>query len=104
MGYVYILHFDRKYQHSQHYVGYTKDIDRRMAQHRRGWSLGTRYLMAVKEAGIGWFVTVFDGGRDLERKIKRSHNTARYCPVCQAERRRKAGEQPALDLEEQRAV
>jgi len=36
MGLIYLLHFDRSYRHARHYLGYTEDIEARLAAHRAG--------------------------------------------------------------------
>jgi predicted GIY-YIG superfamily endonuclease len=33
MGTVYLIHFDRPYHHARHYIGYTDDVDARLAGH-----------------------------------------------------------------------
>lgn len=80
---VYILHFDSAYHHARHYVGYTKDIDQRLAQHKAG--RGARLMQVITEAGIGFQVAKIwkSKTRKFERYIKNSHNTARFCPICQ---------------------
>jgi predicted GIY-YIG superfamily endonuclease len=78
---VYLLHFERPYKHARHYVGYTDDLDRRLAEHRSG--SGARLLAVIAEAGIGWTLArTWPGGRDLERAIKRAGHTPRLCPIC----------------------
>jgi len=88
MGTVYLIHFDQPigdlsnpHGQAQHYLGYTDDLEKRMAAHRSG--NGSAIMAAVRKAGIGWQVArTWEGGRDLERKLKRQHNTPRYCPIC----------------------
>lgn len=79
---VYILHFDSPYHHARHYVGYTKDIDKRMAQHKAG--SGARLMEVITEVGIGFQIAKIwkSKTRKFERYIKNSHNTARFCPIC----------------------
>ncbi len=79
---VYILHFDRPYHHAKHYVGYAKDVEARIERHKAG--NGARLIQVITEAGIGFVVArVWKGKtRTFERKIKDSHNTAKYCPIC----------------------
>ena len=36
MGVVYLIHFDEPFQHARHYLGYTKNLDTRLAAHRAG--------------------------------------------------------------------
>jgi len=80
---VYLIHFDRALYHARHYVGFTEgeDPDKRLERHRAGH--GSKLLRALNMEGIRYrIVRTWKGGRDLERKIKRQHNTARKCPVC----------------------
>jgi predicted GIY-YIG superfamily endonuclease len=30
---VYLIHFDRPYKHSRHYLGYATDVDERLERH-----------------------------------------------------------------------
>lgn len=81
---VYLLHFDRPYQHARHYTGWACDIDRRLEAHRRGQ--GARLMEVVVGAGIGFTVARLwpDADRHKERRLKRSGSASRYCPVCKA--------------------
>jgi predicted GIY-YIG superfamily endonuclease len=89
MGIVYLLHFDQPYQHAQHYLGYTDDIDQRMATHRAG--NGARLMEVIGQAGINWrLARTWEGDKELERQLKRRHNSPQLCPICQA----KAGKSP----------
>ena len=77
----YLIHFDTKFGHAQHYVGFTDNYSRRISEHRL--SRGAKLLTAVNLAGIGWSVVkVWKDGRGRERHIKRQKNTKRFCPVC----------------------
>jgi predicted GIY-YIG superfamily endonuclease len=80
---VYILHFDSPYHHARHYVGYTKNTDKRLAQHKAG--SGARLMEVITQAGIGFQLAKVwkSKTRKFERYIKNSHNTARFCPICQ---------------------
>ena len=84
---VYLIHLDTKLGSSHpkggagHYLGATINLDRRLAQHREG--TGARILAAAAERGIGFdVVRTWDGGRDVERQLKRQHNPRRMCPRC----------------------
>jgi predicted GIY-YIG superfamily endonuclease len=82
---VYILHFETKLHHAQHYLGFARDLDVRLMQHANG--TGARLLKAVGEAGISWRVArTWDGGWGLERYLKRQKNGPRLCPICQRKR------------------
>ena len=94
--FVYIFHFERPFHHARHYVGCTKNIAARYAYHLSG--RGAKILKAVLEAGIGIrLVKIIEGGYDLEKKIKASKNTARYCPVCQLEKMNRKREESQIE-------
>lgn len=42
---VYLVHFDRKVGHAQHYIGSTNDLSRRLLEHQRKWP---RYCLTAK--------------------------------------------------------
>lgn len=87
---VYLLHFERPIGdlnnprgQAQHYVGFAPDggVEERVAEHRAG--TGARITAAAAAAGVAMqLVRVWDGGRDLERRIKRQKMGPRLCPVC----------------------
>lgn len=86
---VYLLHFDRPignpnnpHGSAQHYIGFSTIGDRRIERHEKGD--GSALTRACKAVGIGVNLvrTWPDGDRDLEKKLKRSKNAKRYCPVC----------------------
>jgi predicted GIY-YIG superfamily endonuclease len=80
---IYILHFDTPYYHARHYIGYCADgtLEQRLARHRAG--LGSRLMLAIELAGIGFTVALtHPGDRRFERKIKLAKNTPRFCPLC----------------------
>ena len=80
-GTVYLLHFDRPYKHARHYVGWARNVKRRLAEHEAGQ--GARLLAVVRAAGIGWqLARMWPGGRARERQIKRQGGHARKCPLC----------------------
>jgi predicted GIY-YIG superfamily endonuclease len=81
VGVVYMLHFDKPYQHARHYVGWTDDLLARLDRHASG--TGARLLEVITQAGIGFtLVRVCEGTRRTERAIKNAHSTPRYCPAC----------------------
>jgi hypothetical protein len=52
---VYLIHFDRKVKHAQHYIGSTIDLDRRLQEHQRKWpkyALTDKDLERLANAGI----------------------------------------------------
>lgn len=86
---VYLLHYDEKIAHAQHYIGFTDDLDRRIREHRGGKS-GARIVSEFHDRGIGFTVARVwpDGTRELERtlKTKRKKATA-LCPKCKEAKR-----------------
>jgi transposase len=85
---IYILHFDSPYFHARHYVGYCTDgtLEERLARHRSGQ--GSRLMLAIELAGIGFTVALTHAGdRHFERRLKRAKNTARFCPLCPKQRK-----------------
>jgi predicted GIY-YIG superfamily endonuclease len=84
-GTIYLLHFDRRYQHAQHYTGWTVDLDARLKLHQAG--SGARLLQVVTQAGIGWTLArTWPGSRGRERQLKRQGGASRRCPICRAQR------------------
>lgn len=80
-GTVYMLCFDTAYGHAHHYVGWTDNLPKRLADHRAGH--GARLTAVITAAGIGFTVArTVTGDRTLERAIKRAGGSVRYCPVC----------------------
>jgi predicted GIY-YIG superfamily endonuclease len=80
-GTVYLLHFDRPYQHAKHYIGWTRDLEARLADHRAG--SGSRLLAVLKAAGIGFqLARTWQGTRRRERQIKLQGGASRCCPMC----------------------
>ena len=88
MGTVYLIHFDKKLSHAQHYLGYTGgDLDVRLERHRAG--NGARLMEVCKERGITWrLVRTWSGDRKLERRLKNQKNSPKLCPICRKERGR----------------
>jgi putative endonuclease len=81
----YLVHLDRPLggpvHFAQHYLGTTQNLDRRLETHRAG--LGARILAAANERGIAYdVVRTWDGGREVERRLKARHAAPRMCPTC----------------------
>lgn len=96
MSTVYLLHFAAPIApglHTcQHYLGTAEVLDARLAQHRAG--KGARLCQVAKERGIAFYlVRTWEGGRDLERRLKNRHDGPRLCPICN---RRHFDADPAL--------
>jgi predicted GIY-YIG superfamily endonuclease len=85
LGTVYLLHFDRPYHHARHYIGFTRDLGRRIARHRDG--RGSPLIEAASNAGIEFTVArVWHNvtGR-FERRVH--HMMAKLlCPLCTGRR------------------
>lgn len=80
---VYLIHFNEKLKHAQHYVGFTKvTLEERIKEHRNG--SGARLMSVIKSLGIEWSVvkTWPDADRTFERALKNTNNTKHYCPIC----------------------
>lgn len=80
---VYLIHFDSKLTgHAQHYIGWSKDVFTRFAQHKS--NQGARILEVCNERGIGYSVVRVWRGRtrSFERQLKNRKNTRILCPVC----------------------
>ena len=82
---VYLIHFERKLAHAQHYVGFSSSpaaLRRRLDHHRSG--NGSRLMNAVVQAGIPYRVVRIwpEGTRTEERRIKNTAHPERICPVC----------------------
>ena len=77
-GVVYLLHFDRPYQHARHYVGWAEDdLLARLDRHARGH--GARLIAVIWQAGIGFtLVRTCEGTRRTERAIKHAGGATRY--------------------------
>jgi predicted GIY-YIG superfamily endonuclease len=106
-GLVYLLHFERRIseRHTcQHYLGWCKDLNKRLAMHRAGW--GSRLTQVAIERGIGFeVVRTWAGSRELERLLKNRKHGGRLCPVCSPMRRPGIpAEQLALPLFDQALV
>jgi len=83
---VYLLHFDRPYQHAKHYLGSCQDLERRLTQHGKG--RGARLLEVVRAVGIGWqLARTWCGGKHRERQLKKQGGASRRCPLCKEARR-----------------
>ena len=78
---VYLIHFDQKLAHAQHYLGSADDLQARLACHRSG--NGARLMEVITEQGIPWrLARTWPGNRKLERELKRQKGSPRLCPIC----------------------
>ena len=82
--YVYLLHFNKPInpnRSTQHYLGFAKDLDERIREHR--WGKGSRLTQVAYERDITFKVAeVWKGDRSFERQMKRQKNSRRFCPIC----------------------
>lgn len=84
---VYLLHFERKISHSQHYIGFAEDVEKRIAKHRA--DSDARIVQVFTERGIGFTVArVWENKtREFERYLKDKYKRASYlCPICNPKR------------------
>lgn len=87
---IYLVHFDRPYEHARHYLGstgtngYQTSVRDRLDRHRAGG--GARLLAVANVAGVTYrVVRVWVGpetGRDYEAQLKRGGSSGGYCAVC----------------------
>lgn len=90
---VYLLHFDRPYKHARHYVGYSDNIEERVAAHIKGQ--GSRLCEVAVKAGVKllWARTWVGANRHFERKLHQRGKSI-YCPICNRRRWHKRMPQP----------
>ena len=81
-AHVYLIHFEQRFHHAGHYLGFTKHLWFRIITHRA--NMGAKLLRAVNHAGIRWVVvrTWAVDSQELERKLKNLKNSPRLCPIC----------------------
>ena len=86
MSTIYLLHFQIPIcptRTTQHYLGYTKDLDTRLQQHRAGCTNAGRLTQVAAERNIPFVLArIWHGGRPLERQLKNRHESPRLCPLC----------------------
>lgn len=88
-GTVYLIHFDRPIGNpenprgqAQHYIGWTDSLQERLRSHSRG--RGAAILAFLSQVGIGWnLARVWEGSRQLERRLKNRKKARQLCPICQ---------------------
>lgn len=81
-GTVYLIHFNRRYKHAGHYIGFTCNLDQRITDHLAG--IGARLMEIVSAAGIEWKIarTWERQTRTFERKLKNRKEAPALCPIC----------------------
>ena len=79
---LYLLHFDPRYLHAGHYLGYTHDVAKRFALHLRG--RGSPLVKAAVNNGSKIvLVRIWEEDGNAEQEIKRVIGSrARLCPLC----------------------
>lgn len=90
---VYLVHFERAigdtsnpHGSAQHYLGCAEDVEARLKEHRAG--NGAKILAHVARMGIAfWVVRTWEGGHELEKRLKAWHASPYLCPICTEERR-----------------
>lgn len=104
LGTVYLIHFDRPYRHAQHYIGWAKDLEKRIAQHRSG--NGSKLMAAVVKKGITFEVvrTWHNVDRHFERKLKNRRCAGQLCPLCALEIRARKAEEATQRRKEKEAA
>lgn len=92
---IYLIHFERKLKHAQHYLGFCEDgnLEKRIERHRKG--SGAKILRACVENGIEFKVVRVweDGDRNFERMLKNKKNSRLLCPICNKENYKNNGEE-----------
>jgi len=86
---IYVLHFQRKRHHAQHYLGTTGHLSIRLKSHALG--RGARLTRALWKDNQDWTLAALFQKRgkltryEIERNAKRRHQTSDYCPFCNPE-------------------
>lgn len=86
MSLVYILHFDARLAHAEHYLGVSSidQLQRRLRDHANG--NGARLTEVLWEQGIEWrlggLISAPGHPRIVEAHLKQIGHTKRYCEIC----------------------
>lgn len=85
-GGLYLLHFEPRYRHAGHYLGYASSIERRVAEHLACGSHSSPLVRAALAAGsVVTVARTWPGEtRTTERRLKRQGGLSRHCPTCRA--------------------
>lgn len=88
MAGVYLLHFEPRYRHAGHYLGFAEDIGRRVVEHRQVPSKASPLVQAALGAGCAvTLARVWPGAdRNRERRLKVQGGHSRKCPTCRGRR------------------
>lgn len=89
VGWVYLLHFDRPFQHARHYTGWTDNLEHRLGEHMDGLSHSANIVRKAAAAGIGFQIARVwaNKTRNDERSMKKQGGAARRCPLCAEEKK-----------------
>ncbi len=95
----YLIHFDEPIgkSHAQHYLGFAKDLHKRIAQHRtdRGASL----VRSANARGISWHVVRVwrnaDADAEVALKLMIPKNLCPYCNVSVTRKRERLEKSPS---------
>jgi len=82
-GIVYLLHFHCSIRHNAHYLGFSVNLEKRLARHRAGTS-GVNLMKELHEKGIGFeLARTWENVTVLrERQLKKQGGRSRLCPLC----------------------
>lgn len=86
-GYVYVLRFEKPLGSAKHqaqtYIGWAKDVDLRISQHRAGQ--GAAITRAAAQQGIHMEpIIILRGTRSLERQLKNMKSSTRVIRAYQS--------------------
>lgn len=83
---LYLFHFEPRYAHAGHYLGYADDVYRCVCEHLSSNGRSSPLVRAALSVGSDvTLVRVWVGGdRSLERRLKRQGGLSRHCPICRA--------------------
>jgi len=73
---------DGRQVEARHYIGKSEWLEYRLRQHRTGQSRARVVLALVGKGATFKLVRTWEGGRELEVKLKRQKNTPRLCDEC----------------------
>jgi predicted GIY-YIG superfamily endonuclease len=79
---VYLLHFSLPYHHTQHYIGFSTQLQKRLGHHFNG--SGSPFVHAVSQSGRKVVVArIWPRARqEFERSLKNRKKAHVFCPIC----------------------
>lgn len=80
MGTIYLLHFDQRIGRSQHYLGWTRNLDQRLDDHRAG--RGGKTSARFRAAGIGFELAAQWPGSPEDEKRLKNKSLRSLCAIC----------------------